>query len=250
VGQQRHGHDHGPDPWEITAEEFRRVTEVTYLGAVNATLAALRRMRPRDRGTIIQVGSALAYRGIPLQGPYCAAKHAIQGFTESLTVELMEERSGLHLGEVHLPALNTPQFIWGRNKMPKAPQPVPPIYQPEVAARGIVWAADAGRRETWIAGSTAATIWGNRLARPFIARYLARTGFDGQQTDLPADAYPDDNLFSPADAETDHGTHGPFDDRARDASPLQVVSRHRGTIAAAGAGALALVVGSMARDRR
>jgi NAD(P)-dependent dehydrogenase (short-subunit alcohol dehydrogenase family) len=217
--------------WDVTAEEFRRVTEVNYLGYVHGTLAALRRMRPRDRGTIVEVGSALAFRGIPVQGPYCASKHAIVGFTQSLHTELLAEGSGVQLCAVHLPGLNTTQFTWGRNKLPHRPQPVPPIYQPEVAAEAIAWAADRGRRLTYVAGSTAATIWGNRLARPLLARYLARTNIEAQQTGEPATGDAPDNLFAPQDQYEDRGSHGPFDDQAHEYSPVQVLSRNRGKLA-------------------
>jgi NAD(P)-dependent dehydrogenase (short-subunit alcohol dehydrogenase family) len=217
--------------WDVTPEEFRRVTEVNYLGYVHGTLAALRRMRPRDAGTIVEVGSALAFRGIPVQGPYCASKHAIVGFAQSLYTELLAEGSGVQLCAVHLPGLNTPQFTWGRNKLPNQPQPVPPIYQPEVAAEAIAWAADRGRRLTYVAGSTAATIWANRLARPLLARYLARTNIDAQQTDEPASPDAPDNLFAPQDQDEDRGSHGPFDGQAHEHSPTQVLSRNRGKLA-------------------
>jgi short-subunit dehydrogenase len=228
--------------WDVTAEEFRRVTEVNYLGYVHGTLAALRRMRPRDRGTIVEVGSALAFRGIPVQGPYCASKHAIVGFTQSLHTELLAEGSGVQLCAVHLPGLNTTQFTWGRNKLPHRPQPVPPIYQPEVAAEAIAWAADRGRRLTYVAGSTAATIWGNRLARPLLARYLARTNIEAQQTGEPATGDAPDNLFAPQDQDHDRGSHGPFDDQAHEHSPAQVLSRNRGKLAAGTALAAATLV--------
>src|SRR3954466_8570725 len=167
---------------EMTADEFRRVTEVTYLGVVHGTLSALRRMLPRDRGAIVQVGSALAYRGIPLQAAYCGAKHAIQGFTESLRCELLHDGSGVQVSMVHLPAMNTPQFDWVKSRLPRRPQPVPPIYQPEVAADAIVWAAGHRRRELSVGAMTAAVIWGNKVAPGLGDRYLAATGFDSQQT--------------------------------------------------------------------
>jgi NADP-dependent 3-hydroxy acid dehydrogenase YdfG len=177
--------------WEIDPAEFRRVTEVTYLGQVHGTMAALRRMRPRDRGTIVQVGSALAYRGIPLQGAYCGAKHAIRGFTDSLRTELMHEKSRVRVTTVHLPALNTTQFGLVRVRMPRRPRPVAPVFEPEVAARAIVWASEhPRRREHWVGASTAVTILGSRLAPGFIGdRYLARTGFDSQQTPDPVDEH-------------------------------------------------------------
>jgi NAD(P)-dependent dehydrogenase (short-subunit alcohol dehydrogenase family) len=233
--------------WDISPDEFRRVTEVNYLGFVHGTLTALAHMRPRDRGTIVQVGSALAFRGIPLQAPYCASKHAIVGFTESLHVELLADGSGIRLCAVHLPGLNTTQFTWGRNKLPHRPQPVPPIYQPEVAAEAILWAADHGRRTTYVAGSTALTIWGNRLAPTLVARYLARTNISAQQTDTPASPQPLDNLFTPADQDADRGSHGPFDDQAHASSIAQTVSRNRGPIAL---GVASLVAASWAVANR
>jgi NAD(P)-dependent dehydrogenase (short-subunit alcohol dehydrogenase family) len=235
--------------WDITPEEFRRVTEVNYLGFVHGTLAALKRMRPRNRGTIVQVGSALAFRGIPLQSPYCATKHAIVGFTESLNAELLAEDSAIDLCVVHLPGVNTTQFVWGRNKLPKAPQPVPPIFQPEVAATAIAWAADKGRRQTYVAAPTALTIWGNRLARPLMARYLARTNIDAQQTDRPADPDAPDNLFEPQDQDVDRGSHGPFDDQAHAASPMEVLTRNPGRVAA-GIGATAAVAWAVRSGNR
>jgi len=198
---------------EMTEAEFRRVTEVTYLGCVHGTMAALRRMVPRDEGTIVQVGSALAYRGIPLQSAYCGAKHAIQGFTESVRSELMHDGSRVHLTMVQLPAVNTPQFIWTRSRMEHRAQPVPPIYEPEVAARAIVWAARHHRRELEVGISTVAAIWGDKVASGLGDRYLARTGFRSQQYDGTA---PErlDNLWHAVDADRDFGAHGPFDDRA------------------------------------
>jgi NAD(P)-dependent dehydrogenase (short-subunit alcohol dehydrogenase family) len=208
----------------LEADEFRRVTEVTYLGAVHGTMAALRRMVPRDRGVIVQVGSALAFRSIPLQSAYCGAKHGVHGFTQSVRTELLHDRSGVRITEVHLPAVNTPQFDRCRNHMPKRPQPVPPIYQPEVAADAIVWAAEHRRRELWVGGTTAATILANRLVPGLLDRYLARTGFDSQQTDEPADDSPG-NLWSPLPG--DPGAHGRFDRRAHGRSPESAFGRHR-----------------------
>src|SRR5205085_878783 len=191
---------------EMRPEEYRRVTEVTYLGTVWGTLAALRRMKPRDRGAIVQVGSALAYRGIPLQSAYCAAKHAIQGYTESLRCELMHEGSGVRVTMVQLPALNTPQFDVVRTRLPCHPQPVAPIYQPEVAARAIVGAAlHPARREWWVGGSTALTLVGNALAPGLADRYLARSAFDAQQTEEPVAQDRPDNLFAPLPG--DRGAH-------------------------------------------
>ena len=173
--------------WEITAEEFKRVTEVSYLGFVYGTRVALDLMKPRDRGTIVQVGSALGERSIPLQSAYCGAKHAINGFTSSLRTELMHEGSNVHITVVQMPAVNTPQFSWVLSRLPNHPQPVPPIYQPEVAARGVAFAADhPGRKQYWVGASTAATILANKFAGPLLDRYLARTGFESQQTDEAA----------------------------------------------------------------
>ncbi|GAB2969016.1 SDR family oxidoreductase [Nocardioides montaniterrae] len=202
---------------DISMEEFHRTTDVSYHGFVHGTRAALDRMLPRDRGVIVQVGSALAYRGIPLQSAYCGAKHAIQGFHESLRCELLHDRSGVRTTMVQLPAVNTPQFDWVLSRLPKHPQPVPPIYQPEVIADTIVHAAaHPRRREYVVGGSTVATILGNRLAAGFLDRYLGLTGYASQQTaDLPATGRPA-NLWEPADGPEgrDHGTHGSFGDRA------------------------------------
>lgn len=227
--------------WDVEPDEFRRVVEVNHLGTVNGTLAALRRMRPRDRGSIIQIGSALAFRGIPLQAAYCSSKHAIEGFTESLRTELLAEHSGIHLGIVHLPGMNTPQFTWCRTRLPRQPQPMPPIFQPEVAADGVLWTLDRRREETWVAGSTVGTILGNRVAAKLLARYLARSGIDGQQTAAPLEPR-QDNLFSPVAGK--HATHGPFDDRARSHSlELGAVERiRRLALAGVAAGAVGLLL--------
>jgi NAD(P)-dependent dehydrogenase (short-subunit alcohol dehydrogenase family) len=221
---------------EIEPEEFSRATEVTYLGTVWGTRAALRRMRPRDRGTIVQVGSALAYRGIPLQAPYCGAKHAIKGFTESVRTELLHDGSAVRVSMVQLPALNTPQFDIGRTKLPKHPQPVPPIYQPEVAARAIAWAAEHAPREHYVGAPVWKTIIGEKLAPWAADLYLARNGFKAQQTDEPVGDRPD-NLFAPVPG--DHGAHGSFDDSARSRSVVEVLGRHGGALAAGAGAALA-----------
>jgi NAD(P)-dependent dehydrogenase (short-subunit alcohol dehydrogenase family) len=197
-------------------EEVRRVTEVDYLGFVYGTKAALRRMLPRDRGVIVQVGSALAYRGIPLQTAYCGAKHAVKGFTEALRCELLHDKSSVRLTMVQLPALNTPQFDWVLSRLPRKPQPVPPIYQPEVAARAIVWASEHDRGEVYVGGSTVGTIVANKLVPRLLDRYLARSGYDSQQTKEPADPNRPANLWAPVDG--DHGAHGNFDSRATDRS--------------------------------
>ncbi|MDQ3757044.1 MAG: SDR family oxidoreductase [Actinomycetota bacterium] len=207
---------------ELTADEVRRVTEVTYLGYVHGTLSALRRMRPRDRGTIVQVGSALAHRAIPLQAAYCGAKHAIEGFTESLRCELRHDGSGVRVTAVNLPALNTPQAQWVRSRLPGHPQPVPPIYQPEVAARAIVWAAEHVPREMSVGAITAVTLLANRIAPGLLDRYLARSGYDSQQLDEPVDPHRPDNLFGPVPGHFE--AHGRFDDRAK-ASSAQLALR-------------------------
>ena len=203
--------------WEIKPDEFRRVTEVSYLGFVHGTMAALARMRPRDRGTIVQVGSALGYRAIPLQSAYCGAKHAVNGFTESVRCELLHEGSKVRITVVQMPAVNTPQFSWVLSRLPRHPQPVPPIYQPEVAAQGVVFAADhADRKEHWVGASTAGTILAQKFAAPVLDRYLARTGFDSQQTSEPVEPGRPNNLWQPVDQSpgSDEGAHGVFDDRA------------------------------------
>ncbi len=216
---------------EITPAEFKRATEVTYLGFVYGTMAALRRMVPRDRGVVVQVGSALAYRAIPLQSPYCGAKHAVRGFTDSVRTELLHAGSNVRLTMVHLPALNTPQFNWCRTRLPRHPQPVPPIYQPEVAARAIVWAAQHDRREVYVGAPTVAAILGNKVAPALMDRYLAKTGFDSQQTQQPVPPHRPDNLFSPVPG--DHGAHGMFDNRAHERSIQFLASTHRTWLALA-----------------
>ena len=220
---------------DMTADEFRRVTEVTYLGCVHGTLAALRRMRSRDTGAIVQVGSALAYRAIPLQSAYCAAKHAIAGFTESLRTELIHDASAVHLTIVQLPALNTPQFLWNRSRMPRMPQPVGPVFQPEVAAEAIVWAATHRRRELYAGWPTVKAIVGDKIAPGLLDRYLAGMGYDAQQTDEPAPPGRPDNLWHPLPG--DHGAHGPFDARSRTFSWQLWATTHRAAIAAIAAAA-------------
>lgn len=234
--------------WETAPAEFRRATEVTYLGSVWGTIAALRRMRPRGRGTIVQVGSALAYRGIPLQAAYCGSKHALQGFLESLRAELLHEGSNVHVTMVQLPALNTPQFSWARTKMERKPQPVPPIFQPEVAAEAIVWAAHNPRRELYVGWPTVKTILGNRVLAGLADRYLARTGYESQQTDEPVEPDRDDNLFEPVPGE--FGAHGEFEQEAKPRSLQLWATLHRDWLAlAAGAGAATLgLLGSRRRD--
>jgi NAD(P)-dependent dehydrogenase (short-subunit alcohol dehydrogenase family) len=211
---------------EMTPAEYKRVTEVTYLGYVYGTLAALERMLPRDQGTIIQVGSALAYRGIPLQSAYCGAKHAIEGFTESVRCELLHDRSAVQITMIQLPAMNTPQFSWVKSRLPRKPQPVPPIYQPEIAAEAIVYAADHYRREWYVGGTTALTIPLNKLMPRVGDWYLARQGFDSQQYDGAADPSRPHNLYEPLPG--DHGAHGDFGERASDSSSQVWLDRNRG----------------------
>ena len=212
---------------QMTADEFKRVTEVTYLGVVYGTLAALRRMLPRNSGSIVQVGSALAYRGIPLQAAYCGAKHAIQGFCDSLRTELMHDKSAVRLTMVQLPAMNTPQFDWVKSRLGNRAQPVPPIYQPEVAADAIVWASQHNRRELYIGSSTEVAIIGNKLAPGLGDWYLARNGFESQQTSDREDPDRPDNLWHPVDHERDFGAHGRFGARAQQRSWQTWVTEHR-----------------------
>ncbi len=223
---------------DVEPEEFRRVTDVTYHGYVWGTLAALRRMRPRGRGHVVQVGSALAYRAIPLQSAYCAAKHAIQGFTEAVRAELYDEDSPVRITMVQLPAINTPQFDWVRSRLRNRAQPMPPIFQPEVAARAVEWASRHDRPEIWVGGSTVKAIAGNRVAPRLLDHYLARTGIEGQQTDEPEDPDRPDNLWEPLPG--DHGARGRFDDRARDRSLQLIASLNRAPL---GIGALLLATG-------
>ncbi|MHB1424546.1 MAG: SDR family oxidoreductase [Gemmataceae bacterium] len=217
---------------EMTAEDYRRVTEVTYLGVVHGTLSALRRMLPRDRGSIVQVGSALAYRGIPLQSAYCAAKHAIQGFTESLRCELIHDRSNVKVTMVQMPGMNTPQFDWVKSRLPKKPQPVPPVYQPEIAAEAIYHAAHRYRREWYVGGSTAITIPGNKIAPGLGDWYLGKTGVKSQQTEEPTDPQAPNNLYEPLVG--DHGAHGRFDRMAHAFSLQWWTDKHRGWLAVGG----------------
>jgi NAD(P)-dependent dehydrogenase (short-subunit alcohol dehydrogenase family) len=227
---------------DIEPEEYRRVTEVSYLGFVYGTKAALARMLPRDRGVIVQVGSALAYRGIPLQSAYCASKHAIQGFHESLRTELLHDGSNVRVTMVQMPAVNTPQFSWVLSRLPRRAQPVPPIYQPEVAARAVVHAADhPRRREYWVGGSTALTLAANAVAPGVLDRYLAKTGFGSQQTDRSRDPDQPANLWAPADGAggRDFGAHGEFDGRSADWSLQAWASRHHGVVAMAAMAAMA-----------
>ena len=211
---------------EVTVDEFARATNVTYLGFVHGTKAALDTMLPRDRGVIVQVGSALAYRGIPLQSAYCGAKHAIVGFTESLRTELLHDDSNVKVTMVHMPAMNTPQFDWVRSRLSKRPQPVAPIYQPEVAARAVRFAADHPRRRAYYVGlSTTLTVTANKFIPAVLDRYLARSGYDAQQTDEVEDPSRPDNLFSPVAGP--YGAHGRFDDRSHGRSPWTWLTRYR-----------------------
>jgi NAD(P)-dependent dehydrogenase (short-subunit alcohol dehydrogenase family) len=232
---------------EITADEFRRVTEVTYLGVVYGTQSALRRMLPRDHGVIVQVGSSLAYRGIPLQAPYCAAKHAIQGFHDSLVSELLHEQSNVRVSMVNLPAVNTPQFRWLRSYMPRKAQPFGTIFEPEVAARAIVWASEHPRRELNVGWGTTQAIVANAFAPGTLDRYLARVGFDHQQGDEPEEPSRPDNLFFPVPG--DAGAHGPFSDQARVTSPQLWTNTHRGVLAGVIGGLAALALGGMVVQR-
>jgi len=210
---------------EMTPEEFRRVTEVTYLGCAYGTLAALKRMLPRDRGTIVQVGSALAYRGIPLQAAYCAAKHAIQGFCDSLRCELIHDKSAVRVTMVQMPALNTPQFGWVKSRLARKAQPVPPIFQPEVAAEAIYFAAHNPRREFYVGMPAVKAIVANKIAPGLLDHFLARTGYDSQQYDGKEDPNRPNNLWQPVPG--DHGAHGAFDARASNSSPQLWTSEHR-----------------------
>jgi len=232
---------------EMAAAEFKRVTEVTYLGCVYGTLAALKRMQPRDRGAIVQVGSALAYRGIPLQAAYCGAKHALRGFVDSLRCELLHDRSRIRLTMVQLPALNTPQFSWVKSRLPRKPQPVPPIFRPEVAAEAIYWAAHHDRPEVIVGWPAAKAIAGNKIAPRLADWYLARNGYHAQQTDeadMPGRA---DNLWEPLPG--DHGARGDFSDRAKGYSIYWWLSKNRGWLALSGFGAAAAVLSRLRCSR-
>jgi NAD(P)-dependent dehydrogenase (short-subunit alcohol dehydrogenase family) len=234
---------------EMKPEEYRRVTEVTYLGYVHGTLAALKRMLPRDRGIIVQVGSALAYRGIPLQSAYCAAKHAIQGFNDSLRSELLHDGSNVKVTMVQMPALNTPQFDWVKSRLPRKPQPVPPIYQPEVAAEAIYHAAHHYRREWYVGGSTTVAIVGNKLFPGLGDWYLAQQGYDAQQYDGAVSPDRRDNVFHPVDDTKDFGAHGDFDDRATDTSWQLWADQRRDWLMLAGLGAAGLLAAALLARR-
>jgi NAD(P)-dependent dehydrogenase (short-subunit alcohol dehydrogenase family) len=234
---------------EMTAAEFRRVTDVNYLGYVHGTLAALRHMRRQNAGVIVQVGSALAYRSIPLQSAYCASKAAIRGFTDSLRSELYHEHRHIKVTMIQLPAVNTPQFDVVRNRLPEHPQPVPPIYQPEVIARAAVYAARHPKREIWIAWSTTEAIVGQRLIPGFLDRYLAKRAWNSQMTAHVPSGHPlkhhRDNVDAPIPG--DRGAHGVFDSRARTWSTKLWARQHLGLMSAAGIAAAALIVRSVSR---
>ena len=214
---------------EMQAEEYQRVTEVTYLGYVYGTLSALKRMVPRDHGTIVQVGSALAFRGIPLQSAYCGAKHAVQGFTESVRTELLHDHSNVWVTMVHLPASNTPQFNWVKTRLPRKPQPYPPVFQPEVPAEAIYYAAHHRSREMFVGWPTLKTVLGNRLMPGYVDRVLADTGYEGQQYDGLVEPDRQDNLWNPVPM--DFGAHGDFDARAKTSSWLLWADMHKKLIA-------------------
>lgn len=233
---------------DIEPEDFKRSTEVCYLGAVYGTKAALKRMLPRDRGTIVQVGSALSYRAIPLQSAYCGAKHAMRGFTDSVRTELMHDGSKVHITMVQLPAINTPQFNVSKTTLPKHPQPVPPIYQPEVPARAVYWAAHHKRREVWVGASSAIVIAGNKLLPGLGDWYLAKTGYDSQQTDEPVDENRPNNLYGPVPG--DHGAHGNFDEQSHEKSPQFWTTRHRAALLAAGVGLMGTAALAVLKGRR
>ena len=234
--------------WDTTPDEYKRMTDVTYFGQVWGTRAALSHMRPRNRGVIINVGSAMAFRSIPLQAPYCGAKHAVKGFTESIMTELAHEKSQVKICMVQLPGLNTPQFNWNLSKMPKHPMPVPPIYQPEVPARAIRFLAEHPRRNMWVGISTAYTILGERVAPKLLDIYLGLQGVKSQQTSKDAPRL-GSNVYEPQDQDVDQGAHGPFDSQAHSHSPQLWVSMHRRAIitglVAAGAAAGAAVAAAI-----
>ena len=237
---------------QIEPEEYERVTAVTYLGFVYGTRAALKRMLPRDSGTVVQVGSALSYRSVPLQSAYCGAKHAINGFTSSVRTELRHRRSRVHITTVQMPAVNTPQFSWALSRLAQPPRPVPPVYQPEVAARAVVHAADHPRRKQYYVGaSTVATILAEKMAPALLDRYLARTGFESQQVPGEFSAGRVSNLWQPVDGDagSDHGAHGVFDDRALPRSPQAALARHPALVSGL-AGAAALGLTGLLRSRR
>ncbi len=235
---------------DMKPEEFKRVTEVTYLGQVYGTLSALKRMVPRDRGKIILIGSALAYRGIPLQSAYCGAKHAIQGFSESVRCELIHNKSHVKISMVQLPAVNTPQFDWEKSRLPDHPQPVPPIYQPEIIADAVAYLADHYRREMFIGWPTIKAIEGNKIAPWYADRYLGRSGFRSQQTSQPRNPNRPDNLWHAVDEDRDYGAHGDFDSRAVRWSIQEWMDTHPRLVAIAGAAAGGLLISALFSKRK
>ncbi|HET8977003.1 MAG TPA: SDR family oxidoreductase [Solirubrobacteraceae bacterium] len=232
---------------DIEPAEFKRSTDVSYHGMVWGTRAALKRMVPRNHGSIVQVCSAMSYRGIPLQSPYCGAKHACKGFTESIITELLHRKSAVQMSMIQLPGLNTTQFTWGRTKLPKQTMPVPPMYQPEVAAKAIHYAAHHKRRQVYVGIPTVMNILGERLAPWLLDRYLAKSGYKSQMTQHDLDPQGHDNLFEPVDE--DRGAHGPFDDQAHSVSPQLELSLRRGMVLA-GVGAAAVGAGAAVRAAR
>jgi short-subunit dehydrogenase len=235
---------------EMKPEEYKRVTEVTYLGQVYGTLAALHRMLPRDKGKIILIGSALGYRGIPLQSAYCGAKHAIEGFSQSVRTELMHDKSNVKLSVVQLPAVNTPQFRWEKSRLAHKAQPVPPIFQPEVIADAVCYITDHYRREIFVGSSTVKAIEGNKIDPWYAASYLAKTGYKSQQTSEPRDPNEPYNLWEPVDENKDYGAHGVFDDRARSWSWQLWANTHRPILALAGAGLLGVLTTALVKKVR
>ncbi|MBJ6748965.1 SDR family oxidoreductase [Geomonas anaerohicana] len=233
---------------QMTPEEFRRVTEVTYLGAVHGTMAALKRMLPRNRGKVIQVGSALSDRSIPLQSAYCGAKHGMRGFTDSIRCELIHEKSRVHITMVQLPAMNTPQFDWVESRLPNRPQPVPPIYQPEVAADAIVWASHHRRREIYVGLPTVKAMWGNKFIRGLLDVYLGRTGYKSQQTDEPERPDRPANLWQTVPGP--YTAHGRFDARSKGVSPQVWLSEHKWGVAALLAGSAVFTAALCSARRR
>jgi NAD(P)-dependent dehydrogenase (short-subunit alcohol dehydrogenase family) len=234
--------------WDMPEEEYRRITDVTYLGQVHGVRTALARMRPRDSGVIVNVGSALAFRGIPLQAAYCGAKHAVKGFTESVVTELKADGSAIRVCQVQLPGLNTPQFDWNEDQFEDHPQPVAPVFQPELAGRAIAYLAEHPRRNMWVGVSTAYTILGNRVAPWFLDWYLGKTGVKGQQTDENGPRF-GSNVFRPRDEHADRGSHGMFDEKAHGSDPWSWTSMHRVPVAAAAVGAAGAALAATLRRR-
>ena len=234
----------------MTPEDYRRTTEVTYLGFVNGTLAALKTMLPRNQGTIVQAGSALAYRSIPLQSAYCAAKHAMVGFTDSLRCELVHDGSDVHVTVVQLPAMNTPQFEWVKSRLTHKAQPVPPIYQPEVAARAIYWAAHHRRREVWVGAPTVAAITGQKFVPGLLDTYLGKTGYDSQQTSEREDPDRPHNLYEPLDDARDYGPYGHFSKRASNTSEQVWLDVHRDWVLGGAVGMAAFLLAWLKRGEQ